>query len=204
VTIPVVADADTLFGATTRGLLVHLDYRGLIKLHWSPLILSEMSRALVDTKRKATLAEARSHEERLMAALPNAMVHTVDVQQQFPAVQPAVKSPKDIHVAACALHLLVAHAYPQTPLVVLVTRNTRDFRKGPLAKLGIDLQSPDDFLSALFASETPSFAQAFRSFRLDLRSKPTPESLLAALARDGQRQLTELMLAAHEDATAKL
>lgn len=46
---PVVADADTLFGATTRGLLIHLDYQGLIRLHWSPLILDELGRALVDT-----------------------------------------------------------------------------------------------------------------------------------------------------------
>jgi hypothetical protein len=51
--LPVVADADTLFGATTRGLLIHLDYGGLIRLHWSPLILEELSRALVDTGRKA-------------------------------------------------------------------------------------------------------------------------------------------------------
>jgi hypothetical protein len=49
----VVADADTLFGATTRGLLIHLDYRGLIRLHWSALILDELRRALVDTGRKA-------------------------------------------------------------------------------------------------------------------------------------------------------
>ena len=28
--IPVVADADTLFGATTRGLLIHLDHEGAI------------------------------------------------------------------------------------------------------------------------------------------------------------------------------
>lgn len=35
--IPVVADADTLFGATTRCLLIQLDYQGLIRLHWSPL-----------------------------------------------------------------------------------------------------------------------------------------------------------------------
>jgi len=54
--IPVVADADTLFGATTRGLLIHLDYRGAIRLHWSPLILDELSRALVDTGRKPDLA----------------------------------------------------------------------------------------------------------------------------------------------------
>lgn len=45
--IPVVADADTLFGGTTRGLLIYLDYMGLVRLHWSPLILDELSRALV-------------------------------------------------------------------------------------------------------------------------------------------------------------
>jgi len=36
---PVVADADTLFGAATRALLIYLDYAGLIRLHWSALIL---------------------------------------------------------------------------------------------------------------------------------------------------------------------
>lgn len=46
--VPVVAD--TLFAATTRGLLIYLDYHGLIKLHWLPLILVEVSRALVDTR----------------------------------------------------------------------------------------------------------------------------------------------------------
>jgi hypothetical protein len=58
--IPVVADADTLFGATTRGLLIHLDYQGLIRLHWSPLILDEMSRALVDTGRQSDPVRARA------------------------------------------------------------------------------------------------------------------------------------------------
>jgi hypothetical protein len=29
--IPVVADGDTLFGGTTRGLLIHLDYLGMIR-----------------------------------------------------------------------------------------------------------------------------------------------------------------------------
>ena len=49
--VPVVADADTLFPATTRGLLIYLDYQGLIRLHWSALILDEVSRALVNTGR---------------------------------------------------------------------------------------------------------------------------------------------------------
>ena len=68
--VPVVADADTLFGATTRGLLIHLDYQGVIRLHWSPLILDEMSRALVDTGRKPDAESARRHEQLMRAALP--------------------------------------------------------------------------------------------------------------------------------------
>ena len=70
--IPVVADTDTLFGATTRGLLIHLDYQGSIHLHWSPLILHELSRALVDTGRKPNTEAARRHDQLMQAALPQA------------------------------------------------------------------------------------------------------------------------------------
>jgi hypothetical protein len=72
--LPVVADADTLFGATTRGLLIHLDYQGSIRLHWSPLILDELSRALVDTGRKPDAESARRHEQLMRAALPQAEI----------------------------------------------------------------------------------------------------------------------------------
>lgn len=51
-----------LFGATTRGLLIHLDDQGVTRLHWSPLNLDEMSRALVDTGRKPGAESARRHE----------------------------------------------------------------------------------------------------------------------------------------------
>jgi len=84
--IPVVADADTLFGATTRGLLIHLDYQGLIRLHWSPLILHELSRALVDTGRKPDSESARRHEQLMQAALPQAEIPTRQVQAQFASV----------------------------------------------------------------------------------------------------------------------
>lgn len=98
---PVVADADTLFCAATRGSLIHLDYQGLIHLHWSPLILDEMSRALVATGRKPD-AQAAQHEALMCASLPAAEVSVADVQAQFSAVAFAMRSAKDIHVAACA------------------------------------------------------------------------------------------------------
>lgn len=98
--IPVVADADTLFGATTRGLLIHLDYQGLIRLHWSRLILDELSRALVDTRRKPDAQSARRHEQLMRAALPQAEIPAQQVQAQFANVGLAMRSAKDVHVAA--------------------------------------------------------------------------------------------------------
>jgi hypothetical protein len=66
--IPVVADAETLFRATTRALLIHLDYGGLVKLHWSPLLLAEMNDALVRSGRRASAAAAKENELRMADA----------------------------------------------------------------------------------------------------------------------------------------
>ena len=184
--IPVVADADTLFGATTRGLLIHLDYQGLIRLHWSPLILDELSRALVDTSRKPDTESARQHEQLMRAALPQAEIPTRQVQAQFASVSPAMRSAKDTHVAACAAAILVGDFYPSTQVVSLVTKNIRDFGIRKLAALGIDVQRPDAFLLAQFQQDPSAVASAFAALRATLRSAPEPERLLERLAADGQ------------------
>jgi hypothetical protein len=152
--IPVVADADTLFGATTRGLLIHLDYAGLIRLRWSPLILDELSRALVDTGRKPNAESAKRHEQLMRDALPQAEIATRKVQSQFASVAPAMRSTKDTHVAACAAAVLAGTFYPGTRVVSLITRNIRDFGVRNLAALGIEVLRPDAFLLDDF-SETP-------------------------------------------------
>ncbi|CAN7315607.1 PIN domain-containing protein [Variovorax sp. LjRoot130] len=178
--IPVVADADTLFPATTRGLLIYLDYRGVIKLHWSPLILDEMSRALVDAGRKHSLADAKAHEKRMCDALPNATVAAAVVQSLFKDVAHAVNSPKDIHVAACARSLIAANAYPASEAVVLTTRNTKDFKKGALAGLGIELRKPDAFLQRHLCD-----ASAGLCFRVQsLPERPRVEAAAGGLARE--------------------
>ncbi|MBS0304729.1 MAG: PIN domain-containing protein [Proteobacteria bacterium] len=184
--IPVVADADTLFGATTRGLLIHLDYQGLIRLHWSPLILDELSRALVDTGRKPDTDSARHHENLMRAALPQAEIPTRRVQARFASVAPAMRSAKDIHVAACAAAILADGYYPGTQVVSLVTKNTRDFGIRKLAALGIAVQRPDTFLLEQFQQGPTSVASAFAALRATLRSAPEPDQLLERLAADGQ------------------
>lgn len=184
--IPVVADADTLFGATTRGLLIHLDGRGLIRLHWSPLILEELSRALVDTGRKPDAESARRHEQLMRAALPQAEIPTRQVQVQFANVAPATRSAKDIHVAACAKAILAGDFYPSIQVVSLVTKNIRDFGIRKLANLGIEVQRPDAFLLEQVQQDPTSVASAFAALRATLRSAPEPDPLLERLAADGQ------------------
>lgn len=184
--IPVVADADTLFGATTRGLLIHLDYQGLIRLHWSPLILDELSRALVDTGRKPDTESARRHEQLMRDALPQAEITTLEVQAQFARVAPAMRSAKDVHVAACAAAILAGDFYPSTQVVSLVTKNIRDFGVRKLASQGIEVQRPDAFLLAQFQEDPAAVASAFAALRATLRSAPEPERLLERLAADGQ------------------
>ena len=186
--IPVIADADTLFGATTRGLLIHLDYQGLIRLHWSPLILDELSRALVDTGRKPDAESARRHEHLMRAALPQAEIPTRQVQARFASVAPAMRSTKDTHVAACAAAILADGYYPDTQVVSLVTKNIRDFGVRKLATLGIGVQRPDAFLLEQFQQDPPLVASAFAALRATLRSAPEPDPLLERLAADGQTQ----------------
>ena len=191
----VVADADTLFGATTRGFLIHLDYQGLIRLHWSALILDEMSRALVKTGRKADRAAAARHEILMRAALPHAEVPTMQVHSQFKAVGEAVRSAKDTHVAACAQVVLTRRYYPDSTSVSLVTHNIKDFSVRRLAALGIKVQRPDAFFLDLFAKNAPVVVASFAALRGTLRSNPTPNQLLRSLAADGQTKTAAAMLA---------
>lgn len=184
--ISVVADADTLFGATTRGLLIHVDYQGLIRLHWSPLILDELRRALVDTGRKPDAESARRHEQLMRAALPQAEIPTRRVQAQVASVAPAMRSTKDTHVAARASAILVGDFYSGPQVVSLVTKNIRDFGVRKLASRGIEVQRPDAFLLERFQEDPAAVASAFAALRATLRSAPEPEPLLARLAADGQ------------------
>lgn len=184
--IPVVADADALFGATTRGLLIHLDYQGLIRLHWSALILEELSRALVDAGRKPDALSAHRHAQLMRAALPQSEVSTQRVQAQFASVTPVVRSTKDTHVAACARAILVGGFYPEPQIVSSVTKNIRDFNVRGLAKLDVEVLRPDSFLLHLFQRQPDVVALAFAALRASLRSMPAPDRLLDRLAADGQ------------------
>jgi hypothetical protein len=185
-----------LYGGTTRGLLAYLDHQGLIRMHWSPLLIDEMSRALVKTGRR-TMAEASLNEELMTQAVPGASVPTSEVQSSFEVAHRGVNDAKDLHVAACAVALLARGYYPTTRKVYLITRNAKDFAPKKLATLDVVQQHPDAFLLELWERQPDDMARAFRDFRADLPSAPSVEALLDRLARDGQKRTAGAVLAAH-------
>ena len=170
----------------------------------SPLILDELSRALVDTGRKPDAASTRRHEQLMRAALPQAEIPTTEVQEQFAAVAPAMRSAKDTHVAACAHAVLAGAYYPNAKAVSLVTKNIRDFGVPKLATLGIEVIRPDAFLLDLYRQNPKAVASAFASLRATLRSAPAPKQLLQRLAADGQALIAATLLEALQHGAALL
>lgn len=179
----VVADADVLFGATTRALLIFLDYDGVLKLHWSAEILREMSAALLRRGRQKSPAAARANERRMNASLPGALLDPARLAGRLPTAAPFVADPDDAHVLACALELLEGGYYQGLTTVVLTTRNLGDFHVSPLQDRGVQVMHPDALLAALPVAD---LARSFRSLRLDLARETDAQALLERLAKDGQ------------------
>jgi hypothetical protein len=129
----------------------------------------------------------------LRASLPHAEIAVAAVNAQIETVAHAVRSRKDVHVAACAYAIVAGHHYPRVKTINLVTKNIRDFGIRKLAELGVEVSRPDDFLQALFDRDATGVAAGFASLRVTLRSAPTPEALLERLAADGQLQTARTM-----------
>ena len=192
-----------LYGATTRSLLLYLDWLDVVRVHWSPLLIDEMARALVKTGR-TTDEPMRAMTVAMHEVAPGAAVPTLAVQAAFAPAWPGVRDAKDLHVAACAVAIGASAYYPNVRTVHLVTRNQKDFAPKPLARMDVRQQHPDDFLLAVWHSDAESVAQAFRLLREDLPSAPAVEALLDKLLLDGQKRTANAMRSAHRDGEARL
>ncbi|WP_158218750.1 PIN domain-containing protein [Roseateles aquatilis] len=193
----VVPDANVLFGAASRALLIALCQLRHIRLHWSELILDELARALVETGRQRSRETAERNTARMRDAIRDADVSVRQVQARFKDVAPAVKSPKDLHVAACAAAVLWFRG--DVSSVVLITRNLKDFRAGALARKRILVTTLDEFLVRLFKAQPLSVADAFHHLRVSFKSRPSVDRLLDSLLGDGLT-LTCALLASAADA----
>ncbi len=128
----VVLDANVLFNASIRDILLRNAASNLYQLNWTEQILEEVRRNLV-LKRKATEAGAERLIRKMKEEFPEAMVG-VKYKRLIKSMQ---NDRNDRHVLAAAV---------ASNSQVIVTFNLRHFQAKALEPFNIEAQSSDPFL----------------------------------------------------------
>ena len=138
--------------------------------YWSQEILDGMTRNLVLTERM-TAEKAINLEGIIKEAFPESMV-------KVPAllVEQMTNHTGDRHVLAAAVEAKAS---------VIVTSNLKDFQENDLAPWNINAQSPDVFLTNLYAFDPALMLQVIRRQSKRLKKPPlTVNQLLDLLAEE--------------------
>lgn len=161
----VVLDACVLYPFTVRDVLLQAAANDFYQAYWSATILDEAVRNLIADQRISA-----ENAERLKSAMRSAFPESevTDYEHLIPAMR---NDPKDRHVVAAAV---------KAGAQVIVTSNRRDFFDLPS---GIEVQSPDQFLSNLFDLDPPNMLRVFDALARRYRKPPrTIARILESLA----------------------
>lgn len=169
-------DANVLYPAELRNLLMHLSLTGLFRARWSADVHEEWMAALLAKRPDLT-------RERLLRTRALMDLHAVDAlvtgyEDLIPGLQ--LPDPNDRHVLAAAI---------RGQANVIVTMNLRDFPASALAAFGIEAQHPDEFILHLLELSPESVLAAAESHRQSLKNPPrTIDEYLETLERQGLAQ----------------
>jgi len=165
----VVLDANVLFPASLRDILLRCAEKGLYRLRLSEEIWGEVVRNLIGTGRLTPEKAAR-----LDAAIRSFLRRTRALVTDYePLIPTLTNHPKDRHVLAVAVRS-GAH--------IIVTVNLKDFPSAALAPFSIVAEHPDPFLARLYRAHPDILQQVVRDQAADLRNPPlTVADVLDAL-----------------------
>ena len=172
--VRVLLDADVLYRAAIRDILLQLATDDLFEAKWTVQIHEEWMEALAKNRPDI----ARSRIERLRKKM--------DAETRDPLVfgfESIVEGlylpedPNDRHVLAAAI---------VGKCSTIITINAGHFPAERLEPFGIIAQNPDTFLLSLFAEDREAFCAAVRKIRARLKNPPlTVEEYLTGLAKAG-------------------
>lgn len=168
----VVFDANVLYPAAQRDLLIRLAQRGLFRGRWTERILDEMQRAI--EHRQPRLAGRLERTRQLMnRAVADCLVE--GYEQLVDAL--VLPDADDRHVLAAAI---------RCGAQVIVTDNLNDFPSDRLDPYGIEAQSADEFLLHLVNLNPIVVATTLEQQACALAKPPqTVDNLLVTLANSG-------------------
>lgn len=169
----VVLDANVLYPAVLRSLLIDLALFGAYEAHWSQVIQDEWQRNLLLNRPELKAEQLRRVELLMNQALPNALI------QGYEAALHGIElpDPDDAHVVAAAYHV---------GATVIMTANLKDFPQAVLEQYSIVTMSPDDFLSLMLEQQAAQVKQALQLQVERYRNPPvTLKQLLQRLEKQG-------------------
>lgn len=181
-TVALFLDANVLYSACCRDLLIEASIAGLGHCHWSEEVLVELERALRRSRSDFIPAQIESLFAALASACPDAL------RQAHPAsdlVLPRMDDPADAHVLLGAT---------RAGAQVILTFNLRHFPRRLLADCGLIAMTPDQWLCFL-AKSAPSIMTAIaeRCRSRLVRPPLTRAQHLEALRRSGLPRFADFL-----------
>jgi len=174
-------DANVLYPAALRNLLMHLALTGLFRAKWSAAVHEEWISNLLDNRPDLTRAKL----ERTRALMDR---HAIDAlvtgyEDLIPGIE--LPDPNDRHVVAAAI---------RGRADVIVTMNVRDFPPEAIARFGLEAQHPDEFILHLLDLAPGAVVGAAQAHRESLKNPPkTVEEYLDTLERQGLTQTVSVL-----------
>ncbi len=169
----VLFDANVLYPAPMRDLLLQLAVTDIFRAKWTADIHREWINALLLNQPRRDRVALERTRDRMDSATRDCLV--TGYHSLIPSLQ--LPDPDDRHVLAAAI---VGRCD------AIVTQNLRDFPDEALAPHGIEAVHPDAFLQAQVGLEPAIFCTAVRKVRLRLQNPPyVVDDYLGTLTRQG-------------------
>lgn len=152
-------DANVIYPAGLRDLLLRLADRNLYRVRWSEIIHDEWMRNVLKDRSDLTLDQLQRTRETMDRHFPDAVV--VGFEPLIDGL--TLPDADDRHVLAAAI---------RGRADVIVTQNLKDFPQEELDPYEIEAQHPDDFAFSLFDLYPGAVLGAVRDHRAALKRQP--------------------------------
>ena len=171
--ITVIYDANVLYPAPLRSILMYLATRHLFRARWTLDIHQEWIRNLLAKRTDLTQKQLEIQRDLMIQAIPDSLIEGYQTIIQ----ELTLPDPDDRHVLAAAIR-----AKAET----IVTMNLKDFPADILNRYDIRAQHPDDFIIELFRLSPFQVLTTFKEDRNHYLSPPySAERYLNILKRQG-------------------
>ena len=174
-------DANVLYSAPIRDLLMNLTNTDLFRPKWSKAVLDEWISNLLENRPDLKPEQLERTRELMGKHAPDALV--TGYEDLIEGLQ--LPDPKDRHVLAAAI---------RGRADVIITENLKDFPPEILAPFGIEAQHPDEFILRLLDLAPGVVCSAAEHHRKTLKRPPkTLNAYLDKLEAQGLTQTASVL-----------